>query len=314
MKLKNIIGGVALVLSVLSPLASHAQPDLAVTGVKFSPNPIHPFDLIATTVTVSNISGFDYTNQFLVDVQGSVVAVNSLASGAVTNVTLTAFYFDTPGTATLNFGIIADDENRDNNWIAASLTIVPDPSKPYILITWPNGGEQLMVGQTYTINTYTNLLPTGTSVLLLLDYQGPNNVPGGGEMFEDAIGTYAGGEYHWTVPAKYASSSCDPNTFQIRAVLVGPNISSFRTPQDYSDYFTVVPQPYSLTVTRNTVNNSPMYQLSGMAGYNYDIQASTNLIDWTTIKTLHNTNGIVSFYDEDSTNYQARFYRGVANY
>jgi hypothetical protein len=314
MKFKSIIGVAALIVSTLSPVASHAQADLAVTGVRFSPNPIHPWDMITTTVTVSNVSSFDYTKQFLVDVQGSVFAVDSLASGAVTNVALTAFSFGSPGTATLNFGIIAGDENQDNNWIAATLTIVPDPSKPYVLIAWPNGGEQLMVGQTYTINTVTNLLPAGTSVLLLLDYQGPNDVPGGGEMFEDVIGIYAGGQYKWTVPAKYASSSFDPSTFQIHAVLVGPGISPVQTPEDYSEYFTVAPQPYSLTVTKDTVNGSPVYQLNGMAGYNYSVQASTNLTDWTTIETLYNTNGTVSFYDKDSTNYPARFYRGVAHY
>ena len=75
-----------------------------------------------------------------------------------------------------------------------------------------------------------------------------------------------------------------------------------------------VSQPFSLTVTTNIVNSSLVYQLSGPAGFEYGIQASSNLIDWTTIATLVNTNGVVRFYDQGSTNYHARFYRGTTAY
>jgi formylglycine-generating enzyme required for sulfatase activity len=75
-----------------------------------------------------------------------------------------------------------------------------------------------------------------------------------------------------------------------------------------------VSQPFSLAITTNIVGGSSVYQLTGEAGFTYGIQASTNLIDWTLITSLGNTNGTVLFYDQDSTNYSTRFYRGVAPY
>ncbi len=312
----TLLGLIALVLSVLSPVTSYAQADLAVTGVRFSPNPIYVGDWITTTLTVSNVSSFDYTDQFLVNIQGTSVAVSSLAAGAVTNVTVVdAFSLDTAGTIELKFGIQADDAVYGNNWIGATLTTTWNPDEPYVLVTSPNAGEQLTVGQTYTINTVTNLLPAGTSVLLQIEYWDANgDVHGEPMVYEDVIGLYAGGQYKWTVPAKYASSAFNSNAFAIRAVLVGTNISSFNPPQDYSREFSILPQPFSLAIATNTVHGSPIYELSGMAGYSYSIQASTNYVDWTTIQTLFNTNGTVSFHDEGFTNYSTRFYRGVGHY
>lgn len=234
----TMIGLITLAASILSQHSgiASAQPDLAVTQVQFSPNPIYVGNWITTTVTVSNISQVDYTNQFLVDVQGTTVAVGSLAAGAGTNVTVpNAFAFDSPGTSSLNFGIIASDDNQDNDWIAASVTVIPDPNKPSVWITSPNGGERLTIGNKYTINTITAALPSGTCVLLLLHYQAAGDCKGGCEEFEDVIGYYAGGDYEWTVPLKYATSYA-----QIRAVLIGPNIPTNYPPQDYSDgYFTI---------------------------------------------------------------------------
>jgi hypothetical protein len=53
-------------------------------------------------------------------------------------------------------------------------------------------------------------------------------------------------------------------------------------------------------------------QLSGMAGSNYIIHASTNLADWTPIATnLIPAAGIVTVTDSAATNYSRRFYRAV---
>lgn len=73
-------------------------------------------------------------------------------------------------------------------------------------------------------------------------------------------------------------------------------------------------QPFSLSVTTNTpVNGSLVFQLTGPAGFGYSIQTTTNLAgtNWTDIAELLNTNGIVLFYDQESTNYPMRFYRGI---
>jgi hypothetical protein len=69
--------------------------------------------------------------------------------------------------------------------------------------------------------------------------------------------------------------------------------------------------PFTLSVTTNTVNGSRVLQLTGEAGYAYGVQASADLTttNWTDIAELLNTNGVVQFYDQDSTNYPMRFYR-----
>lgn len=73
-------------------------------------------------------------------------------------------------------------------------------------------------------------------------------------------------------------------------------------------------QPFSLSATTNIVNGLPVWQLTGQAGIDYGLQASTNLIDWEQIAVLENTNGTVNFSDLDSTNHPMRFYRAISSY
>ncbi|OHA16858.1 MAG: hypothetical protein A3C79_00835 [Candidatus Taylorbacteria bacterium RIFCSPHIGHO2_02_FULL_45_28] len=75
-----------------------------------------------------------------------------------------------------------------------------------------------------------------------------------------------------------------------------------------------VSQPFSLSFTGSTTNGAMVQQLTGEAGFDYHIQASTNLLNWTDIAVLANTNGLVRFYDQSSTNAPMKFYRGVSPY
>ncbi|MBI2627603.1 formylglycine-generating enzyme family protein [Candidatus Nomurabacteria bacterium] len=75
-----------------------------------------------------------------------------------------------------------------------------------------------------------------------------------------------------------------------------------------------VSQPFFLSLTGGTTNGALIYQLTGEAGFEYQVQASTNLVDWSDMAVLQNTNGTVRFYDQSSTNYPMKFYRGVAPY
>ncbi len=75
-----------------------------------------------------------------------------------------------------------------------------------------------------------------------------------------------------------------------------------------------VSQPFSLSLAGSTANGALVYELVGEAGFEYRIQSSTNLVNWTDIITLVNTNGAVRFFDQDSTNYPTIFYRAVAPY
>ena len=64
----------------------------------------------------------------------------------------------------------------------------------------------------------------------------------------------------------------------------------------------------------NQAGGSPTFTLSGQPGYEYFIQVSPDLINWSTITTLMNTNGIVSFTDPGYSGYNQRFYRAIASY
>ncbi len=71
--------------------------------------------------------------------------------------------------------------------------------------------------------------------------------------------------------------------------------------------------PFSLSVTTNIVDGLRVLRLDGEAGFNYNIQASSDLTstNWVDIAILANTNGTVFFYDQDSPNHSLRFYRAV---
>ncbi len=75
--------------------------------------------------------------------------------------------------------------------------------------------------------------------------------------------------------------------------------------------FLGIKEPFSLAVTETQTNGLPVLKLTGPADHNYVVEASTNLIDWTTIAILVNTNGSVHFIDPQSTKSTARFYRAV---
>ncbi len=76
-----------------------------------------------------------------------------------------------------------------------------------------------------------------------------------------------------------------------------------------------VTEPFSLSPTTNIANGSPEFRLSGPAGFDYGLQASTDCFNWTQIAILENINGKVNFHDQNMTNYPVcRFYRAVAPY
>jgi hypothetical protein len=51
--------------------------------------------------------------------------------------------------------------------------------------------------------------------------------------------------------------------------------------------------------------------VTGLAGQTYLIQASTDLVNWTTLTTLTLTNGTGQFIDSSPANVNQRFYRAV---
>jgi hypothetical protein len=49
--------------------------------------------------------------------------------------------------------------------------------------------------------------------------------------------------------------------------------------------------------------------IEGAAGHNWELQASTNLVNWTPLLDLFSTNTSLQFIDADATKYSRRFYR-----
>jgi hypothetical protein len=66
-----------------------------------------------------------------------------------------------------------------------------------------------------------------------------------------------------------------------------------------------------LTLGISLTNATPLLQLTGAANYNYIMQTSTNLVDWTPTALLVNSNGTVLFQDSTATNSATQFYRAV---
>ena len=66
-----------------------------------------------------------------------------------------------------------------------------------------------------------------------------------------------------------------------------------------------------LTLGISLTNQTPLLQLTGASNYNYLVQSSTNLVNWSPMAYVPNTNGTVWFFDDPVTNSPARFYRAV---
>jgi hypothetical protein len=71
-----------------------------------------------------------------------------------------------------------------------------------------------------------------------------------------------------------------------------------------------VTDPIRLSIVKET-NASPTVLLTAPAGFTYLVESSTNLVDWTPLAALVNTNGAVQFVDPNASNFPRHFYRAV---
>jgi hypothetical protein len=70
--------------------------------------------------------------------------------------------------------------------------------------------------------------------------------------------------------------------------------------------------PTPSTLDAGWQNGSLQLQLTGGAGENYAVEASTNLTHWTPLWVTNLPAPVLQFTDLDATNYPSRFYRAVA--
>jgi hypothetical protein len=68
-------------------------------------------------------------------------------------------------------------------------------------------------------------------------------------------------------------------------------------------------RPFQLGTLGLLPNGSFLLRLTGEQGRNYAIEASTNLLSWTSIKTNNATDGTFDFVDSSATGLPRRFYR-----
>jgi hypothetical protein len=67
-----------------------------------------------------------------------------------------------------------------------------------------------------------------------------------------------------------------------------------------------------LNVAAVLPDGSVRLSVTGLTGLSYTVQASTNLVVWTPVTTLVNTNGTMTVVDPAATNFNYRFYRAVS--
>lgn len=85
-----------------------------------------------------------------------------------------------------------------------------------------------------------------------------------------------------------------PNTYPARILATGE----------------IVPYvPATLSLTNSS--NGMQITVQGEAGQNYQIQTSSNLVNWILFTNQSSTNGIITFTDKPATNVHARFYRAM---
>lgn len=182
---------------------------------------------------------------------------------------------------------------------------------------YPNGSIKAVTGSPVWLVTFVTVSNVANIVSFEADFQSTNNAATGllsvywdgdniGSIDEQAV---QDGLQRYSFKFPTASSDTmhglgfrlDPFS-DIQSVVVVTNVTVTASG---------VTEPFSLAMTGVT-NGLQNYQLTGQAGFEYNVQATTNFIDWINIASLLNINGTVQFYDKSSTNNVRRFYRVVA--
>jgi hypothetical protein len=111
-------------------------------------------------------------------------------------------------------------------------------------------------------------------------------------------------------------TNADGSIHQISVTMVGAG-GQFPVNFNFSGN---VPNPLPVNIPNaSTVSiavqpdGNPAITLSGNADQTYVLQASFDMIHWTSLSTnLTSSDGMFTFVDTDAKNYPSRFYRGVA--
>jgi hypothetical protein len=176
----------------------------------------------------------------------------------------------------------------------------------------------------------TNLdaLVNNNGVLLSWDAASDAQTPSAGLTYNIRVGTTPGGSQILspnanTVTGKRRLPAMGNTQHRLHATITNliPRTTYFWSVQTIDtayegspftpeESFIVPYPPPAITDWSAHLDGSFLLQFSGVAGSNYTLQVSTNLLNWIDRTNLMaGTNGIFNYVDEDTTNCPQRFYR-----
>ena len=184
--------------------------------------------------------------------------------------------------------------------------------------TTVSGPPSVFVGDPFTYSiTVTNMGTASATNVVVSDV-----LPAGATFVSASSGgTNNAGVVSWPTLTNFVNGARTNYTVTITAP-----VSGSLTNIVYSTAITADPDPSNNNgATAATQAVTPVYKFLSLTGqllpggfqvdFNtfsntlYSIQASTNLVDWSTLTTANSGDGHVIYLDSDSTNYPQRFYR-----
>lgn len=130
---------------------------------------------------------------------------------------------------------------------------------PYVKVTYPNGGEILRKGNSYTVTWTSNIMSTDPAIVVLYRYDDPLNL--GSPVVAEGYYfiTKNTGSYTFSIPAgqpfKCVNNPCPLTSTKVKAFV---NTVNMGLSQDYSDnYFSVLDPLFSPTPTPTPTPTSP---------------------------------------------------------
>jgi uncharacterized repeat protein (TIGR01451 family) len=218
---------------------------------------------------------------------------------------------------------VQDDTKLDagsisNGWSLALTTANPVGFSANLQLLMSASSSNVMFGGTvvYTI-AVTNYGPSTSSNVVVAD-----TLPLGGTLVSSSQSQgsviRSGNQVLWNVTNLLNGAGAQLTlTVQLNSggLLINYAIATATTPDPNSDdnstyiYVTsLVPAPAVLSGA-SVINGIFNLTVAGTPGLNYTVQASTNLVNWTSIYT---TNSPFTFTDPNASNYPTRFYRTVS--
>jgi hypothetical protein len=315
----NDMGGTFITNADLYILQYQLTNDLALVANSLTVSPANPApgDTVTLSVTAENLSDSAVSNVLVAFYQGDPNAggmeigetnlTGVLAAGATMSVSIPWTVPATTNALTIYAVVDPDQEFSDSDLLNNEVTntfVAPDLAVQSV--TWSQITSNLFSVTATVINQGTIASQPGTVSFML-------NSPTGTTLFSTNIVSLAPGQsidvnFIWTVPSL-------GNGLTLFAVVNGGTNAPDLNSQNNVMQATIQPNISMVNVLLGPVTLLPggvlQVSMTGLAGQTYLIQASTDLVNWTTLTTLTLTNGTGQFTDPATASYPQRFYRAV---